>query len=432
MEKIESFEMIKSKLKHILDSVDEYLTKSKSKSESSKFITCVKSEIKYLEGLESFQPSCGSNFYFLQSVFLMLKSYGEGQVLKVFKYDGKETVRVDLVVNNGTRWICIKARKSYRNDVPFEDQLSSSDDEEECDETLKNQLKLAVPDHKLVRQAKTLQIAATRSPIHYKSPQVVFQFVRLEESGLPVDVLNQLLEIGIKVEFGLTVSKDEHTELISPIINLDIPTLVAMVSCITFDFNRICPEAFDSIPLQNQHRLETEDCILPILLKTFKNKKLICVRDAFDKFSEIVSTIGGYREKQRAYHLFNHSDEQSQFHFDIILNLNHLKKLGEESFHYEYEPSWKVFVIPNNPSKRIKDLSINMSHHNMNVFGTGERLSLTTVTANAKFIRSIDKATGFKQSAIIHQPRGLIEQKWVKYSFHQKCLKCFVSQQMQR
>ena len=59
----------------------------------------------------------------------MLKSYGEGQVLKVFKYDGKETVRVDLVVNNGTRWICIKARKSYRNDVPFEDQLSSSDDE---------------------------------------------------------------------------------------------------------------------------------------------------------------------------------------------------------------------------------------------------------------------------------------------------------------
>ena len=440
---------IKEKLKDILQSLILYQEKSLSnKSDGelvmnvfvfvltnqlitvgcAKFMTCIKSEIKFLERLENDEQIAnpirnGSNYHFLSSVFGLAERYGGAdrhvELLKLVKYEKKETVRIDLVVNNGARWICVKSRRNYKVEEEEADseEDDSEDDGDDSDETLKKTT-LTIPDNKLVKQAKSLLMAAQKSPIHFKTPEVVFQFVRLETGGLPLDLHKQLEDLGIRVLLGQDVDLQvEEARQISSIANLDIPTLVAMVSCITFDFPLICEEAFDSPPLQHQSRDELDTPLLPALQKLLAGKTLVCVEDAFNKFADIISTIGGEREKQRAFHLFKHALRPDELDIKLCTilspNLNHL----ENNVECVFEASWKIYVIPNDPSDRFKNLHVlSTSFQNLNIFGTADKLAISTITANGKFLRSLEKVTGLKHSAVVHQPRGLIEQKWIKYS----------------
>lgn len=389
-------------------------------------MTCIKSEIKFLERLENDEQTTnpirnGSNYHFLSSVYGLAERYGGAdrhvELLKLVKYEKKETVRIDLVVNNGARWICVKSRRNYKVEEEEDTEEDSDDDGDDSDETLKK-ITLTIPDNKLVKQAKSLLMAAQKSPIHFRTPEVVFQFVRLEPGGMPLDLRKQLEDLGIRVLLGQDVDLQvEEARQISSIINLDIPTVVAMVSCITFDFPLICEAAFDSPPLQHQSRDELDTPILPVLQKLLAGKTLVCVEDAFNKFADIISTIGGEREKQRAFHLFKHvlrPDELGVKMSNPAPNLNNLENNVQDLI---FDASWKIYVIPNDPSDRFKSLHVlSTSFQNLNIFGTADKLAISTITANGKFLRSLEKLTGRKHSAVVHQPRGLIEQKWIKYS----------------
>jgi hypothetical protein len=403
-----------------------------SQTGCSKYMTCIKSEIKFLERLGNEEQEAnpvknGSNFYFLASVYNLAEKYGgadqQVELMKLVKYEGKETVRIDLVVNNGSRWICVKSRKSYQNtDFSDEEEDDDEQDLEDGDDSVDNNsedvVALNLPVNKLVKQAEKLLIAAKKYPVHFKDPEIVFQFVRLEADGLPLDLYAKLEDLGIKILKGQEVDLLlEKAHQISLTVNLDIPTLVAMVSCMTFDFPDICKAAFDSAPLQNQYRQELDTPLLPLLQSLLAGKKLVCVQDAFNKFADIVATIGGVREKKRFHLLFYPQQDTLDTKLSTVEPALNWKNLENDVQDLVYEPSWKITVIPNSPSHRFKTLAIpNTSFHNLNVFGTADTLSISTITANGKFLRSLEKVVGFKHSAVVHQPRGLIEQKWIKYS----------------
>ena len=407
---------LKSQLEELLERSEMFNNRSGG---FSKYQTAIKGEIAFLDRISASKNNVkwnkGSNYHYLNGIMQVLEQFGGGEVYKLFKYYGKETIRVDVCVANC--WIQVKARQRYLCD-------DLDDEEDEEDENMDPQNgycnKLAVPDHKLVQQARRLMEACKKTHIHFNMPRVIFQFLRLEPNGISKAVLAQLNELGVQVQIigtdnPLVLDYGPSTDVFSTsILNLDIPTLVAMVSSITHDFSSIPVAAFESTPLKLQYKAELSSPILPKLLDMLNGKKLVCSMDAFEKFKPIIETIGGPREIKRANLIFSSSKQvQSKLdHLELCHPQPNLDHLDNDVIVNDLP--WIVQVIPN--SNQTKIYSTWMSEHNLNVFGTGMSLKLTTCTANAKLSRYLERSSFGGKCVLLHEPRGLIEQKWIKHS----------------
>ena len=116
---------------------------------------------------------------------------------------------------------------------------------------------------------------------------------------------------------------------------------------------------------------------LPTLQSFLKNRELIACKTCVNAFKEIVATIGGPNEKQRANALLN-----------------------------------DVKVVPDSPSERTLLLtnSSKINHRAKLVFGTGDHLKAITVTANKGFVRAASQC-GVQFSVFEHEARALTEIK---------------------
>ncbi|GBM45358.1 UPF0415 protein C7orf25 [Araneus ventricosus] len=109
-------------------------------------------------------------------------------------------------------------------------------------------------------------------------------------------------------------------------------------------------------------------------------RKLVCCETAHRDFLEILSTVGGETEKQRASEM-----------------------LG------------KVSVVSDNPSPKALALekTSKIKERSKIVFGTGDSMKAVTVSANLGFLRAA-QSQGIKFVAFVHESRALTECKELK------------------
>ena len=301
-------------------------------------------------------------------------------ILKTFYYeldDVGDQLVVDAVVTGGYKWIKVVARKPLAIHRIFigEGQYGDKD---------------------IVRIARDYIAASDQNPINYEAPSICFLFPR----GLTQTVYDALKVTGVYTigevlpdpdysdikkwsELQDESSLNDITKLLSDFtirctrVNLDITSLIVLTSNIT---NGSCRYVFKEDILTKQAAEEAEDPALPQLQKYIEGKELICCQTAYDNFQEILRTVGGPSEKERAEKLFEG-----------------IKLVKDDPAFYAMELE---------ESASIKERS-------KIIFGTGESCQAITTTANTAFVRAAVNQ-GIKFSAYFHPSRALTEQKQQK------------------
>lgn len=287
---------------------------------------------------------------------------------------GEDSAIVDAVVTSGYKWIKIVARKplAVHNIWKGEGQYGDKD---------------------IVTLAKEYIMASDQNPINYESPDICFVFPR----GITESVYNSLKTTGVypigkvlpdpdsmdlaewkKLETESNLK--DITDLLSDFtircttVNLDITTLIVLTSNIT---NGGCMFNFREGILTKQAEEEQKAPALGKLQDYLKDKSLICCQTAYDNFQDILNTVGGPSEKQRAEELFK-----------------------------------TVKVVPDEPAFYAMELaeSASIKLRSKIIFGTGETLQAITATANTAFVRAAVNQ-GVRFSAYVHASRALTEQK---------------------
>ncbi|XP_015913754.1 UPF0415 protein C7orf25 homolog [Parasteatoda tepidariorum] len=161
------------------------------------------------------------------------------------------------------------------------------------------------------------------------------------------------------------------------VLNLDVSTFLAYVSNMT---NGHCHAKYNEKLLMDLAEMERAHPVKPILDSIFENRKLVCCETAHRDFLEILSTVGGAAEKQRA---------------SVFLK--------------------QVEVIPDDPSPKALYLekTSKIKERSKIVFGTGDSIKAVTVSANFGFLRAA-QSQGIKFVAFLHESRALTECKELK------------------
>ncbi|XP_014666218.1 PREDICTED: UPF0415 protein C7orf25 homolog [Priapulus caudatus] len=157
-------------------------------------------------------------------------------------------------------------------------------------------------------------------------------------------------------------------------INLDITALVAYTSSLT---NGGCRYVFKQAVLAGQASREREHPALPEMQKHMQGRKLYICESAHRDFDNIITTLGGTTEKQRAA--------------DLLARLT---------------------LVADNPSPRAVALrdSGKINARSKVIFGTGDSLRAVTLTANTGFVRAAEQQ-GVRFASIFHSARSLTEAK---------------------
>jgi hypothetical protein len=369
-----------------------------------KYKTAIKSELKFLNRIQSSKDlklahiKC-SNYNHLNAIYEIIRDH-QCQVNQTIK----SHFRVDVVLDDGLLWIKVKSgsNASVKGELFGYEEECSDDNDSDTEE----QAELALPDPAIVKQAKQWIDASKTALTHFQSPRVLFQFVGCDE--IPTLLHEQLLATGIEVGIGsFTHVPKPRFHYLSPILNLDVTTLLAMISSITHENSDIIEEAFDSKPLKIQRVSETENAILPLLMEMFDGKRLVTCEAAFIKCKSIVENIAGPKEFARCASLFG-----SKVHLD-----SKYEPLDPQPFietgSNQYTLPWRVTVIKNQTTTILDEIPMKLQGHNEHVIGTGLFHSISTITSNTSLKRSLEKSRDF--GITIHEPRGLIEQKWTRY-----------------
>ncbi|GFY70635.1 UPF0415 protein C7orf25 homolog [Trichonephila inaurata madagascariensis] len=160
-------------------------------------------------------------------------------------------------------------------------------------------------------------------------------------------------------------------------LNLDVSTFLAYVSNMT---NGHCHAKYKEKLLMDLAEMERAHAVKPVLDQLFQGRKLVCCETAHRDFLEILSTVGGESEKQRASEMLN-----------------------------------KVSIVPDNPSPKALALekTSKIKERSKIVFGTGDSMKAVTVSANLGFLRAA-QSQGIKFVAFVHESRALTECKELK------------------
>ncbi|KAI8834337.1 hypothetical protein BJ741DRAFT_609666 [Chytriomyces cf. hyalinus JEL632] len=327
---------------------------------------------------------------------------------------------------------------------------------------------------RIMKQAQALVSAAAQNLFHFKTPAVVYCFMgqavspNLEES-LFIDALRLL---GVTVCLGtyecneylsqsaVLSSRDSQSNTCSasPMhsihpssyvtqnVNLDITTLVSIVSDTCHCFETIPKAVFDVDALKLQALQEADCPLLSQLEPILAPRDLFVTKTAFTRFMNLTDKIAGEREKRRTLLLFSaasldaEDSECLQRVAKSVVDVN-----SEQDINGLMHPlSEKIIcrrirIVPDAPSGRFLQFASNipsvsnsatgpsacgngngkrkkqypistlkLSDANIAIFGTGDAMQCTTLTANVGLVRSF--AMNMKGvSVCLHQPRSLIE-----------------------
>ncbi|KAK5668732.1 hypothetical protein BDV3_006518 [Batrachochytrium dendrobatidis] len=325
----------------------------------------------------------------------------------------------------------------------------------------------------IIRQSLELLEAARQNQMHYTTPTVVIKFLGSNLADQKnAKIVSRLQELGIVVEFGLgsntepdmshtfanatlqddatdcstvltgsmsneTVQKEPsktHTSFpqlaaqphnfeldsLTQVLNIDVPTLLALVADTTHRFASInVTGIYDTQAfLKDQARDELDCPILSAMQRVFSNRQLVVTRSAFDKFAKIVDVIGGEMERARSRLIFRKEDVHgSVFDNDRYQQVVPVLSSDIHGVHY-FSKMAKIQVIDDDPSERFMEWANKCPRfgmHNVNIFGTGDKLRMTTVTANASAGRTLAEAGFADVSLWLHMPRSLVEQRVLKW-----------------
>ncbi|TRY68341.1 hypothetical protein TCAL_01406 [Tigriopus californicus] len=161
---------------------------------------------------------------------------------------------------------------------------------------------------------------------------------------------------------------DPHT------LNLDITAMIAYVSALT---NGHAHYRFKEKILTEQALWERARPARAHLDQIFGDKALICCQSAMTDFQTIIGTLGGPGERARSQALLA-----------------------------------RVSTVPDQMTDRVKvlDVSGKIKERSQAIFGTGDRLRVATVSANSGFVRAA-KGQGVDLAVILHESRALTEDK---------------------
>ncbi|KAI8805351.1 hypothetical protein BJ742DRAFT_821012 [Cladochytrium replicatum] len=248
------------------------------------------------------------------------------------------------------------------------------------------------------------------------------------------------------------------SSIFTDVVNLDVTTLVLLASDLLYDLSNIPATSLTgNDALTAQYEAELRAPILPLIRSTMfrpardddesnsaKERCSVCgvllvprravaCQTAVEKFLSILDKIGGPREKARGASLFDLSDPA----LDIGGPLSVL--LGEDPRNLEGRNpvGVKVQVVPDTPSQAFLALtgkklptSPKIQDFHIKVFGTGNSLLATTITANTWIYRSYTEqqsaalavrgrdmgeakegGTSLDLCVWTHDPRSLVEKR---------------------
>lgn len=157
------------------------------------------------------------------------------------------------------------------------------------------------------------------------------------------------------------------------IVNLDVTAMIAYVSATS---NGHANLRFQDKFLSEQAEWERKNPVKEVLNTYFEGREMMACQEAVDHFTEIVRIIGGEGEKIRAK--------------ELVSRLTIVP--GQDTFQEKVKLGGKVRLL-----SRI-------------IFGTSEAHRAVTVTSNRHFVRSVENQ-GIRPAVFFHEPRALTEQK---------------------
>lgn len=306
-----------------------------------------------------------------------------------------QRVEVDIVCNNGARWIKVKAMSAGGVSAVVNGTATGSR-------------------KSVLTVAKELKEASRFNLVHYHPPEVVFHFTR----GVSSRVYESLRKNAVQIEGDIMENVEDEiyesesesdsnsegeaieqndsnmaleTEAQSiteedraiKVVNLDVTTLITMVSEVT---NGGAYAEFEDELLKQQALDERAHSTLADLEAFFEGKELIATEMAIEKFLGIVKIVGGPREQERARQLLPPS------------------------------PKSRIRVVPNMSSPLLQNLQApRVKEQHRVIFGTGQALKATTATANIAFTQTAKERSVFL-SLFLHPARALTEMKAVTKS----------------
>lgn len=357
----------------------------------SKLCNKVKAELRFLNNLKN--KECGelkryldtSNLLHYKGIVECAEHYQPcAAFCKSFTVPNQKKglkLEVDLVINDGERWVKVISRNARGLAMEYVANGGSAS-------------------RSIIEQARCFMTMALNYPHFYKPPEVVFQFLngvpdllseRIESCG--VIVLGDTVPIGELVilpedsdsEPGTSDSEcegsySEDDEILSyeqgnHTLNLDITAIFALISALTHENG--ANFRFQSSMLNEQAEFERKSPVLPGILRIMEGKKLIMCRTAFNAVNDILRTVAGPEEKTRAELLFKN-----------------------------------VEIVEDRLSKRAEALKMSdkINERSKVIFGSGDYYKAVTLTANRHFVNAA-AYQGLQFAVILHHSRALSEQK---------------------
>ncbi|KAI8062395.1 hypothetical protein BC940DRAFT_119934 [Gongronella butleri] len=380
----------------------------------------------------------------------------------------QHSVKVDLVAEHERVWIKIIARnaKAFRHEMAGLELWGDDDSDKENDETgllgddddsssnsdssdneedghrhgLRAAKTPSMEDLPIFKRARHYLRAAHAHRVHFKEPIVMFAFLRIrrDEDPFVQRIMPKLEEMGICVYMqgdpgGIQgaykapiqrIFPLDDTRSTTPHLNLDVSTVLAMISELS---HHVCsPDHIQGEPLKNQAIAEASAPVLAPLARILQGKKLFMTQCAFERLRDIMSLVAGPRERQRYQQLFpnpgqkiyNTTDTRDAPIKGLDDNDDMWTRLG-------HPPT--ITIIPNDPTPRFlgllegagnskyvnsgRKIRTRFTDYHATIFGTGDKLQMTTVTAIQWMDHALTKAGITDTLLVVHDARSLAEEK---------------------
>ncbi|KAJ3068447.1 hypothetical protein HDU99_003211 [Rhizoclosmatium hyalinum] len=280
----------------------EHLTTSLATSHvqnTSRLISAISSELSFLRRSSNAKAASCSNapFFTATGDAALRLSEVYGRDVSVRRKRG--TVDVDVAVEGKSvkpAWIKIRAGslRSARLEGDYEEDDDDEEEEEEDEESDEDDPKVPSSSVPLqqplmdVSNLKIMQIAkewiqtAGQYPVHFVVPKVVICFMSMnqesEELSDPsnLTLVNALELLGVHVVFGIdslalwiqenciSAASSTQDSLLTDTLNLDLTTLISLVSDTCHRFERIPKHVFDVDALIAQEKAEAEAPLLKL------------------------------------------------------------------------------------------------------------------------------------------------------------------------
>ncbi|PIK58887.1 putative UPF0415 protein C7orf25-like [Apostichopus japonicus] len=244
----------------------------------------------------------------------------------------KINIVVDVIGQNGKVWVKVTARNA---EALHRTWLDGGD----------------YGDHDIVQQVQFYQLASQQNPVGYTHPKVHVVFY----NGVTQDIVDELSELGVTVHghifndideaktgrptLPVFPGVDDQEESTSesgvsnkPLVNMDVTTLIALVSELSHGG---CTFSFKESYIEDLAKQERKTPFLSPMEDFIKNKDLIVCKTALRDFQNILDTIAGPNELARAKRLLKRIrvvEDQLSARSETLTESNRIKRNSKITF----------------------------------------------------------------------------------------------------